>query len=80
MKPTKEQIELCNYCKGVINTWINTNDINSPTHLNDIEDCTIAEFLDCPEDFVSELVNNLQELYWTVVKRGKTDLFKQANK
>lgn len=36
MKPTKRQTELIKAISGIISSWDGTNDINSPTHYDDI--------------------------------------------
>jgi hypothetical protein len=43
MKPRKNQIEVMQFCKSIIDTWINTNDINSPTHETDLHDFINAD-------------------------------------
>ena len=60
MKPTVKQINICNFCKSIINTWIYTNDINSPTHFGDIKDFVCAEEFD--EKLDESLINALEDL------------------
>lgn len=66
MRPNSKQKELCTFCIGIIDTWINTNDINSPTHFVDIEDFVHAEEFD--EFIDEELIDNLSNLLNTIRK------------
>ena len=68
MKPNKIQVNICNFCKSIINTWINTNDINSPTHFVDIEDFTHSECFD--EIIDEELIDKLEDLL-NVIRKYK---------
>lgn len=43
MKPTERQKKVCEAVINQISYWQNTNDITSPTHDSDIEDCLWAE-------------------------------------
>ena len=63
MKPTKEQIDYCEFLKSMISMWEHTNDINSPTHISDIQDMCNAE---CYEDLALETIDCLSDLYWLV--------------
>ena len=64
MKPTKKQIEVCNFCKGIIDTWINSNDINSPTHINDLREFINAEYEDAL--FIDSLNDALYDLIYAI--------------
>jgi hypothetical protein len=48
MKPTKQQKELIRAISSEISGWVNTNDIDSPSHWNLIEEL-IEEFCDSLE-------------------------------
>ena len=65
MKPTNLQKKICELIKSQASFWMNTNDINSPTHYTDID----AE-LDCieelSEDAKDELLLALSNLYHLV--------------
>ena len=61
MKPTQLQKKICELVKSQASFWINTNDINSPTHycdmweeLNDIEELTEGE-----KDELFKILNDL---------------------
>lgn len=43
MKPTKTQKEICNVLIKEISWWRDSNDIDSSTHLSDMEDCMKAD-------------------------------------
>ena len=61
MKPNKQQKEICELIKSQASFWINSNDIDSPTHLCDIDE-EVAK-LELDEDMESELSFALKELY-----------------
>lgn len=50
MKPTKIQINVINAVIDQLNFWKSTNDINSPTHYCDMDECYKASL----EDYLSE--------------------------
>ena len=56
MKPNKRQLELIKFCKEILYTWENTNDISSPTHYNDLMD-----FINADLDNYS---NKIQDEVW----------------
>ena len=43
MKPNKSQIKVIECIKGTLSFWEGTNDIDSPTHECDIDECLFAE-------------------------------------
>ena len=43
MKPTKAQCKVCEAIIREVKWWATTNDINSPTHFNDLHDCLFAD-------------------------------------
>lgn len=64
MKPNKKQKEICELIKSQASFWMNSNDIDSPTHLCDIDE-EVAK-LELDEDMESELAFALKQLYYTV--------------
>ena len=62
MKPTIEQLEFIKFCKSYISTWENTNDINSPTHYNDLTDFINADLEEYPDMVKEDLENALCNL------------------
>lgn len=64
MKPNKQQKEICEMIKSQASFWMNSNDIDSPTHLCDID--TEVANLELEEDMERELSFILKELYWIV--------------
>lgn len=50
MKPTKTQKIVINAVIDQLNFWRNTNDINSPTHYCDMDECYKAYLEDCLSD------------------------------
>lgn len=62
-KPTKIQIEVCDALIREIGWWKNSNDINSPTHFVDIEDCMKADLGDFLSDNkIDSIIDKLQDL------------------
>ena len=58
MRPTNLQKKLCELIKSQASFWLNTNDINSPTHYTDIDtelDCIEELSEDAKEEFNSAL-------------------------
>jgi len=64
MKPNKQQKEICELIKSQVSFWMNSNDIDSPTHLCDIDE-EVAK-LELEEDMEGELSFALKELYYIV--------------
>ena len=63
-KPTDTQKDVCNYLIKEICWWRDSNDIDSPTHLSDMEDCMKAD-LDgiCSDHEIELLTSALRNLY-----------------
>jgi len=65
MKPNENQIESINLIISIIESWKNTNDINSPTHESDInEELRKLDFLKLNHH------NNIKDILsylWTIV-------------
>ena len=59
--------EICDLLKRQANFWVNTNDLKSPTHLNDIEE-DVNSIDGLPETDAEELVELVSNLYWFVRK------------
>ena len=64
MKPNEQQKKICGLIKSQASFWMNTNDIDSPTHLCDIDE-EVAN-LELDEEMESELSFALKELYLIV--------------
>ena len=65
MKPNKKQKEICELIKSQASFWMSSNDIDSPTHLCDIDE-EVGE-LGLELDMETELVVALKDLY-SIVK------------
>ena len=65
MKPNKQQKEICELIKSQASFWMSSNDIDSPTHLCDIDE-EVGE-LGLELDMETELVVALKDLY-SIVK------------
>ena len=65
MKPTKLQKKICELIKSQASFWMNTNDINSPTHYNDIEE-GVEDIDELSEYDKEELLFALRNLYQLV--------------
>ena len=71
MKPTEKQIKVIDTILSIIKTWKNTNDIESPTHLVDIDEFLTADLMDITNDFETfqiqdELSNSLSSIWRTI--------------
>lgn len=64
MKPTITQIKIAKVVEECSSFWQSTNDINSPTHICDIEETVNRDLL---EDLAKEerivIINKITELY-----------------
>ena len=49
MKASEKQIEFCTTLKGILQFWITSNDINSPSHFTIIEEVINNELEPLPE-------------------------------
>jgi len=49
MKASEKQIEFCKTLKGILQFWIDSNDINSPSHFTIIEEVINNELEPLPE-------------------------------
>lgn len=74
MKPTDIQIETINSIISIIQTWRNSNDIDSPTHYNDIEEYLDADLSDfIPARQITCLSNELSKLFDRIKKNKQYD-------
>ena len=74
MKPNETQKKVCELIKSTASFWMNSNDIDSPTHICDIEE--EVEDLDCLEDDdKDDLIECLDNLYRNV-RRLKYVIYK----
>lgn len=72
MKPTEEQKETIDVIISIIKTWKSTNDINSPTHVCDIEEFTYADLADIVDDsIIFEIQDQLSDLWRSIIKINK---------
>lgn len=64
MKPTDKQIKAIDTIVSIVKTWANTNDINSPSHIDYINDELNKELGDFIRDaWLYELKDKLVDLY-----------------
>lgn len=70
MKPSEKQKKICELIKTNASFWMNSNDIDSPTHVNDIEEevYSLGDDIDLDDVEKEVLISNLLNIYW-VVKR-----------
>ena len=69
MKANKMQQYLCDIVYEQLNLWKYSNDITSPTHLNDIEEECFAQLCDfISDEDREEFENKLKDLYWFIRK------------
>ena len=71
MKPTERQKAICDAIIREVQWWRDSNDINSPTHYSDLEDCLRADLDD--EIGESERYMLQQKLIrvFEIIKRNK---------
>lgn len=70
MKSSQKQKELCEFIRSQASFWINTNDIDSPTHISDIEEeINNIEWLSDYERI--DLMDKVQDLYFFIRNHGR---------
>lgn len=69
MIANRMQQYLCDIVYEQLNLWKYSNDITSPTHLNDIEEECFAQLCDfISDEDREEFENKLKDLYWFIRK------------
>ena len=69
MKANKIQQYICDVIHSQADFWKHSNDIASPTHLNDIEEECFAQLDDLiPDEDMEEFQDKLKDLYWFIRK------------
>ena len=64
MKPTNTQKAVINSIIGQLQFWRDTNDIDSPTHYVDMEECYLSSLEDClSEKEIEELETETCNLF-----------------
>ena len=69
MKPTIEQIEIAKWCINTIQTWINTNAIESSTPYNDLHnfiETDLEEYPDVVREDLEEALSNILDIIQNV--------------
>lgn len=67
MKATDIQKDVCNSLIRTICWWRDSNDITSPTHLVDVEECLRADFeSELSEHEIEVIIEKMEDLYWFV--------------
>ena len=70
MKSSQKQKELCKFIRSQASFWANTNDIDSPTHISDIEEeINNIEWLNDYERI--DLMDKVQDLYFFIKNHGR---------
>ena len=70
MKSSQKQKELCAFIMSQASFWSNTNDIDSPTHISDIEEeINNIEWLN--EYDCIDLMDKVQDLYFFIRNHGR---------
>lgn len=62
MKASEKQIEFCTTLKRILQFWITSNDINSPSHFTIIEEVINNELESLPERDKELLINAFGDL------------------
>jgi hypothetical protein len=62
MKPSKKQIEFCETLKNILQGWIDSNDINSPSHFTIIEEFIETNLESLPEIDKDILIRSFGDL------------------
>jgi hypothetical protein len=68
MKASEKQIEFCTTLKGILQFWITSNDIDSPSHFTIIEEVINNELEPLPERDKELLINAFGDLLTYVRK------------
>ena len=68
MKASEKQIEFCTTLKGILQFWITSNDINSPSHFTIIEEVINNELEPLPEKDKELLIDAFGDLLTYVRK------------
>ena len=68
MKASEKQIEFCTTLKGILQFWITSNDINSPSHFTIIEEVINNELEPLPEKDKKLLIDAFGDLLTYVRK------------
>lgn len=71
MKPTEKQMAICNAIITHIYWWRDTNDIDSPTHYTDMEDCLRADLDNVVNDGDRYIIQQKLKQIFEVIKRNK---------
>lgn len=68
-KPTEKQKAIAQIIKNQGAFWFQTNDIESPTHLCDLEEeiRNMALDFECTEEQIENLINSLRDLYFEIL-------------
>lgn len=70
MKSSQKQKELCAFIMSQASFWSNTNDIDSPTHISDIEEeINNIEWLSDYDRI--DLMDKVQDLYFFIRNHGR---------
>jgi hypothetical protein len=71
MKPTPRQNKILEMISNQVHFWMNTNDIDSPTHYSDLEDDVQSlEYIDqLSKEDAKQLENMLGDIYDFIKKR-----------
>lgn len=71
MKPTEKQKKACDAIIQEISWWRDSNDIDSPTHYSDMEDCLRADLDDIiSEEEICDIEDCLRTIFG-IIKRNK---------
>jgi hypothetical protein len=68
MKASEKQIEFCTTLKGILQFWITSNDIDSPSHFTIIEEVINNELEPLPEKDKELLIDAFGDLLTYVRK------------
>lgn len=67
MKPTEIQIKTIDTIVSIVKSWKNTNDINSPTLISDIQEEMYSNLSDdMSYEEMDELSSVLEDLLWLI--------------
>lgn len=66
MKTTDKQKLLCDIIISQANAWKNSNDINSPTHMSDIDEEFYSNDINLDDEKYMNVYNKLYDLYWAI--------------
>ena len=71
MRPSERQKAICDAIIREVQWWRDSNDINSPTHYSDLEDCLRADLDNVVNDGDRYIIQQKLKQIFEVIKRNR---------